>query len=88
MTFSTPIHPVYAASIEARKGLPPLSAIPIEKFREAANQRSAALKLPEVIEQDKTVEFEDKKLKLTLLRPLGTENDILPVVIYYHGGGW
>ncbi|CDH49246.1 esterase lipase [Lichtheimia corymbifera JMRC:FSU:9682] len=88
MTFHTPIHPVYAASIEARKGIPPLSQIPLEKFREVANQRSAALKLPEVIEQDKTVEFEGRALNLTLLRPLGTENEILPVVIFYHGGGF
>lgn len=82
MTFHTPIHPVYAASIEARKGTPPLSQIPPEKIREVANQRSAALKLPEVIEQDKTVEFEGRALNLTLLRPLGTENEILPVVIF------
>ncbi|KAI9259656.1 Alpha/Beta hydrolase protein [Phascolomyces articulosus] len=45
-------------------------------------------KLPEVIEEEKTVVYSDTQVHLLILRPLGTENETLPAVIFIHGGGW
>ncbi|KAJ8653445.1 hypothetical protein O0I10_010881 [Lichtheimia ornata] len=88
MSLPTPIHPAYAAINEARKKLPPMGDIPLEKVRENMDKRGAAVQVPDVIEEDRVVDSEDKSLRLTLLRPLGTEDEMLPVVIYYHGGGF
>lgn len=82
MSLPTPIHPAYAAINEARKKLPPMSDIPLEKVRENMDKRGAAVQVPDVIEEDKVVNSEGKSLRLTLLRPLGTEDEMLPVVIY------
>ncbi|KAI9489083.1 alpha/beta hydrolase fold-domain-containing protein [Zychaea mexicana] len=61
-------------------------------MRVAANERSKSsinsLSLPKVIEEDKTVIHNGIEVRLTLFRPPRTEKDILPVVIYYHGGGF
>ncbi|KAI9259647.1 Alpha/Beta hydrolase protein [Phascolomyces articulosus] len=63
--------------------------IPLPQLREAANQRSKTLTdLPEVIEEDKTINYDGTEVRLTLFRPPGTESETLPVVVFYHGGGW
>lgn len=60
-----------------------------DAFNKAIDGHFAALfKLPEAIQEDRTVEFNGRTLDLTLLRPLGTENEELPVIIYYHGGAF
>ncbi|KAI7848914.1 Alpha/Beta hydrolase protein [Circinella umbellata] len=45
--------------------------------------------LPEVMEQNKTVTHHNGvEVRLTLFRPSGTQNQSLPVVLFFHGGGW
>lgn len=82
MDLPTPIHPAYAAINEARKKLPPMSDISLDQMRKNMDKRGAAVQVPDVLEEDKVVYMNDKSLKLTLLRPLGTESEILPAVIY------
>ncbi|KAG2221492.1 hypothetical protein INT45_008817 [Circinella minor] len=85
------LHPVYAAYCENARKLPKFSeqTIPLPKLRELANQRSKELKnLLEVMEQDKTVTHNGVEVRLTLFRPPGTQNQSLPVVLFFHGGGW
>ncbi|KAI9493375.1 Alpha/Beta hydrolase protein [Zychaea mexicana] len=92
MAPKVPVHPVYAAYFEKSKQAPKArdGTITLEKMRELANGRLKGLNLalPDVIEQDKTVTHDGTEIRLTLFRPPGTENDVLPVVVYYHGGGW
>ncbi|KAI9491399.1 alpha/beta hydrolase fold-domain-containing protein [Zychaea mexicana] len=47
-------------------------------------------RLPTVIEQELTIPNRagDASIQLTINRPLGTEDVILPVIVYLHGGGW
>ncbi|KAI9253228.1 alpha/beta hydrolase fold-domain-containing protein [Sporodiniella umbellata] len=58
------------------------------------NLRSFFIKLsePHVLDkdhrQDRTVEFDDKKVLISIIKPLGHENKVLPVIFYIHGGGW
>ncbi|KAI8150434.1 Alpha/beta hydrolase fold-3 [Fennellomyces sp. T-0311] len=44
--------------------------------------------LPDVVDEEKTIVYKDKEVKLILIRPPYTKHEALPVVIYYHGGGW
>ncbi|KAI8150425.1 Alpha/Beta hydrolase protein [Fennellomyces sp. T-0311] len=86
------LDPVYAAYCEQAKKNPKVSEgkITLPQMRAMANERLKSLKLPlpDVIEEDRTVVQDGTELRLTLFRPPGTENETLPVVIFYHGGGW
>ncbi|KAJ8659942.1 hypothetical protein O0I10_004168 [Lichtheimia ornata] len=89
MTRAIPIHPAYVDSVKARDAAPLLHQIEdFEAFNKVVDAHCATFKVPEVIEEDRKVEFNGKTLDLTLLRPLGTEKEVLPVIIFYHGGAW
>ena len=82
---------VYAGYCESAKKLPKFSeqTIPLPKLCEPANQRSKELKdSPKVIEQDKIVIHHGIEFCLTLFRPPGSQNQTLPVVVFYHEDGW
>ncbi|KAI9320688.1 Alpha/Beta hydrolase protein [Dichotomocladium elegans] len=86
---NTRIHPLYIAPLKKLQEGPKLGSIPIEQYRSLKDQQAAAFPLPDVLSEDITVSAKDgRDLHLTILRPLGTEAKVLPVVIYYHGGGW
>ena len=83
MTRSTPIHPAYVDSIKVRDASPLLHQVKdFDAFNKAVDEHCATFKVPDVIEEDRTVEIKGKALKLTLLRPLGTEKEVLPVILY------
>lgn len=79
-----PIHPVYAAAFELRKKAPPIDTISVEQLRAYADKRleQANIPLPEVLVEDRMIDSGDKQIELTLLRPPGTEGQVLPVLIY------
>ena len=80
-----PLHPVYAASFEKMKNAPKArnGDITVQQMRELANARLKEIPVAKIIEEDMTVTHNETEIKLTLFRPIGTENDILPVVVYY-----
>ncbi|KAI8149107.1 Alpha/Beta hydrolase protein [Fennellomyces sp. T-0311] len=87
------LDPVYAAACEEAKKRPKIDESMIPYFPEMNKSMDESFKkklhtLPKVIEKDKTVTYNGTELQLTLFRPLETENELLPVVIFYHGGGW
>lgn len=83
MTRAIPIHPAYVDSVKARDAAPLLHQIEdFEAFNKVVDAHCATFKVPEVIEEDRKVEFNGKTLDLTLLRPLGTEKEVLPVIIF------
>ncbi|KAI9259645.1 Alpha/Beta hydrolase protein [Phascolomyces articulosus] len=90
MAPKVPVHPVYAAHFEKSKKAPKArnGEITLEQMREYANARLKEVPVRETLEEDMTVTQNGTEIKLTLFRPLGTENESLPVVVYYHGGGW
>lgn len=84
MTRAIPIHPAYVDSVKARDAAPLLHQIKdFEEFNKAVDAHCATFKVPKVIEEDRKVEFNGKTLDLTLLRPLGTEKEVLPVIIFW-----
>ncbi|KAG1047363.1 hypothetical protein G6F43_010183 [Rhizopus delemar] len=51
----------------------------IQRFRE----RLESMKEPGNVEtEDRTIEFDHVKVDLTIVKPLGHENKILPVILY------
>lgn len=82
-TRSTPLHPAYVDSIKSRDAGPFLHQIKdLDAFNKAFDEYCATLKLPDVIVEDRVVEFNGRTLDLRFLRPLGTENEVLPVIIF------
>ena len=77
------LYPVYAAYCENARKL-------FQNYMNSPTNVSKELKnLPEVMEQDKTVTHHNGvEVRLTLFRPSGTQNQSLPVVLFFHGGGW
>ena len=59
-----------------------LNDITVQKIRNSEEQTYATQKLRSVIEEDKTIVYNGVKVRLTFLRPLGTEKDKLPAVIF------
>ncbi|KAI9259655.1 Alpha/Beta hydrolase protein [Phascolomyces articulosus] len=93
-TTSVVIDPIYNKVLQQGE-LVPLSATEgldqaarVRYLREETEKPFIKQKLVPVIEEDRVVVQNGIKLRLTFFRPVGTENEILPVVIYYHGGGW
>ncbi|CAO3596076.1 unnamed protein product [Absidia cylindrospora] len=92
----SPAHPVYRASMDAMKASGvSLSSLPVVQLREFIDQHLAAApqaieKVAPVVEKviPTTADNGTGNIKLTILRPAGSENDILPVAVYIHGGGW
>ncbi|KAI9245366.1 alpha/beta hydrolase fold-domain-containing protein [Phascolomyces articulosus] len=86
-----PMYPIYSELYEQMRNVPrPTNgSITPKEYRENMDKIiSAALPLPEVIEEEKMIKYNGIAVKIYLYRPLGTENDILPAVIYYLGGGF
>ncbi|KAI8368243.1 4-hydroxyacetophenone monooxygenase [Radiomyces spectabilis] len=85
------IHPVYAAAYQNRKAVaPPLETMPPQVVRAFLHDRALTAKvpLPNVLEEDRQITMDDQQVNINLIRPEGTQDKILPVIIYLHGGGW
>ena len=54
----------------------------VQKIRNDEELTYGTQKLPAVIEEDKTIVYNNTEVRLTFLRPLGTEKEILPAVIF------
>ncbi|KAI8138231.1 alpha/beta hydrolase fold-domain-containing protein [Fennellomyces sp. T-0311] len=86
------LHPVYVAAAMAFGSNPPDHVnIPLPELRIqldgfALQQRG---KVPEVICYDKQIPFGDgKHVEVRIIRPPGTETEMLPGVVFFHGGGF
>ncbi|MFZ0512514.1 MAG: alpha/beta hydrolase [Candidatus Nitrosopolaris sp.] len=72
-----------------QKGGPPIYTLSPEKARAVLSELQASIpvkKLPAVIE-NRTIPG-GKDISITIVRPPNSSNQTLPVVMYFHGGGW
>ncbi|CAO3600259.1 unnamed protein product [Absidia cylindrospora] len=88
-----PCHPVYQAAFEALNKLGfSLSAPDYEQTRHLWNTKPLpeGVVLPESIVEEKviTAGLDNQLVTLTIVRPAGTENEILPGLVFFHGGGY
>ncbi|KAI8083013.1 alpha/beta hydrolase fold-domain-containing protein [Halteromyces radiatus] len=44
--------------------------------------------IQKAVVEEKVIPVDNHNITLTLVRPVGTENEVLPAIIYFHGGGW
>ena len=75
------------------KDNPPINSLPIEEARAALSglQSSNLVDMPEADVQNQTIPVgpNNETIAIQIVRPAGiSENQVLPVVMYFHGGGW
>ena len=75
-----------------QKGGPPIYTLSPEKARAVLSELQASIpvkKLPAVIE-NRTIPGGPggKDISITIVRPANSNNQTLPVAMYFHGGGW
>jgi acetyl esterase/lipase len=54
----------------------------------AGAQAAAQVALPAAEVSEKTIRVNGSDLKLTIVRPVGSQQKTLPAFMYFHGGGW
>ncbi len=54
----------------------------------AGAQAASNVALPAAEVSEKTIRVNDRDLKLTIVRPAGSQQKTLPAFMYFHGGGW
>lgn len=54
----------------------------------AGAQAASNVALPAAEVSEKTIRVNDSDLKLTIVRPAGSQQKTLPAFMYFHGGGW
>jgi acetyl esterase len=74
------------------KGEPPVYTLSPEKARAVLSEVQASIpvkKLPAIIE-NRTIPGgpSGKDISITIVRPANSNNQTLPVAMYFHGGGW
>ena len=88
------LHPQAQALLRliAEKGIPPTHTLPVEKAREYYLVRRQVTQPvpPEVAEvRDLQAPGPARPIPLRMYRPTGSQKgEVLPVLVYYHGGGW
>ncbi|KAG2230142.1 alpha/beta hydrolase fold-domain-containing protein [Thamnidium elegans] len=87
-----PLFPLQPALIEAVK-----STYGLETNEEACqpaisrrflNKMFEVKNAPEVEKQDLVIQHDGLKVSVSILRPLGSQDKVLPVLMFLHGGGW
>ena len=81
----TPMDPAYAAHFEIVRVNPRPSSgkISAAEYRECVDKTAAtSISLPKMIEEVRTITYNNIDTELVLLRPLGTEDENLPVILY------
>jgi acetyl esterase len=84
------LDPIIAQVLEMGRGQPALETLPLADARANMNQRIELLKpfAPTGVDtQDLSIATAAGPLPIRLYRPAGTA-DVLPVVVWLHGGGW
>lgn len=97
-----PIHPIYKAFCETHQkqlaeafkhldlSSPESQYQAITEIRAAAEEFALRVPLPEVLRSQQLMSGgpENVKVGTTIFRPIGSEKEVLPVILFCHGGGW
>jgi acetyl esterase/lipase len=79
---------VFLNKLAAADGKPLEQLAPVEARAVLSGlQGSSASALPDAAISNKTIRFEDREIKLTVVRPAGASGT-LPAFMFFHGGGW
>ncbi|KAF7726137.1 hypothetical protein EC973_009029 [Apophysomyces ossiformis] len=64
------------------------TALPLEESRSLFDDVPPGAVLRDASVKERTIDTDYGEIVLTVTRPLGTENETLPAIVYFHGGGW
>ncbi|ORX47973.1 alpha/beta-hydrolase [Hesseltinella vesiculosa] len=95
MSYYPKIHPAYQPIVDglvetvAVKNID-LKSVDVDEIREICDYvpENHGLQIPDVISDEHTITAAGYSVKLYTYRPLGSEDKMIPAVIYLHGGGW
>ncbi|MET0290158.1 MAG: alpha/beta hydrolase [Pseudoxanthomonas sp.] len=86
---STPIRPVteFLQALNASGGKP-IEQLSPQQARQVLSQAQAGATLPPAEVSRKTIQADGEPLDLVIVRPPHTQGQVLPVFMFFHGGGW
>lgn len=84
------LSPGTKAYLKVLNGGVPVESLSVEEARRVLADVQAAVHvdLSGVEESERTIESEGRRLRLHLVRPVGTGHERLPAFVFIHGGGW
>lgn len=84
------LSPGTKAYLKVLNGGVPVESLSVEEARRVLADVQAAVHvdLSGVEESERTIESEGRRLRLHLMRPVGTGHERLPAFVFVHGGGW
>jgi len=79
-----------AKLLQSLEGVPTLDSMkPVDARAALAGAQAAPqAALPAADVSEKTIRVNGSDLKLTIVRPVGSQQKTLPAFMYFHGGGW
>lgn len=77
----------FLKSLEGGKTLDSMTPVDARAALVAA-QAAPQVALPAAVVSEKIISVNGSDLKLTIVRPVGSEQKTLPAFMYFHGGGW
>lgn len=79
-----------AKLLQSLEGVPTLDSMkPVDARAALAGAQAAPqVALPAADVSEKTIRVNGSDLKLTIVRPVGSQQKTLPAFMYFHGGGW
>ncbi|CAO3698765.1 unnamed protein product [Rhizopus stolonifer] len=83
-----PLNPETIKVVSDVLGIPAEEACVLENYRRFTNIMTNPSTNALVYKEKRRIKFNDIEVKITIVRPIGREDEILPVILYLHGGGW
>jgi hypothetical protein len=78
-----PTNPAFIAAIKSTFNIDSdQEASQVETIRRFSDEMASQVKVPKVDRQDLTIEQGDIKVNISILRPVGSKDEILPVLLY------
>ena len=85
------VSPATQAFLDGLEGQPPINSLPPEEARQVLidAQTKADVRMPSASVIEKTLDVGPTgEVTVQVVRPEGTDEEALPGVVYFHGGGW
>ncbi|KAI9253224.1 alpha/beta hydrolase fold-domain-containing protein [Sporodiniella umbellata] len=83
-----PLTPDLLQAVKSVLGVSEEEATQLDVYRNFTDMVSTPDKADEKFKEDLTAEVDSKKVKVSIIKPSGHNNEVLPVILYLHGGGW